>query len=102
MKESNLQKLYYNYFGEHEEEFDEIYDELVNIRHNMAKKLGFKNFVELGYIRMDRTDYNPEMVVNLRKQILEYIVPLCNKLYEKQAKRLNLDKLTYIDENLSF
>ena len=95
-------KAYYNYFGEHEEEFDEIYDQLVYIRHNMAKKLGFKNFVELGYIRMDRTDYNPEMVVNLRKQILEYIVPLCNKLYEKQAKRLNLDKLTYIDENLEF
>lgn len=95
-------KAYYNYFREHEEEFDEIYDQLVHIRHNMAKKLGFKNFVELGYIRMDRTDYNPEMVVNLRKQILEYIVPLCNKLYEKQAKRLNLDKLTYIDENLEF
>ena len=95
-------KAYYNYFGEHEEEFDEIYDQLVHVRHNMAKKLGFKNFVELGYIRMDRTDYNPEMVVNLRKQILEYIVPLCNKLYEKQAKRLNLDKLTYIDENLEF
>ena len=95
-------KAYYNYFGEHEEEFDQIYDQLVHIRHNMAKKLGFKNFVELGYIRMDRTDYNPEMVVNLRKQILEYIVPLCNKLYEKQAKRLNLDKLTYIDENLEF
>ena len=95
-------KAYYNYFGEHEEEFDEIYDQLVHVRHNMAKKLGFKNFVELGYIRMDRTDYNPKMVVNLRKQILEYIVPLCNKLYEKQAKRLNLDKLTYIDENLEF
>ncbi|WP_455540102.1 M3 family oligoendopeptidase [Terrisporobacter sp.] len=95
-------KAYYNYFGEHEEEFDEIYDELVHIRHNMAKKLGFKNFVELGYIRMDRTDYNPQMVVNLRKQILEYIVPLCNELYEKQAKRLNLNKLTYIDENLEF
>lgn len=95
-------KAYYNYFGENEEEFDEIYDQLVHVRHNMAKKLGFKNFVELGYIRMDRTDYNPEMVVNLRKQILEYIVPLCNKLYEKQAKRLNLDKLTYIDENLEF
>ena len=95
-------KAYYNYFEEHEDEFDDIYDELVHVRHDMSKKLGFNNFVELGYIRMDRTDYTPEMVVNLRKQVLEYIVPLCNKLYEKQAKRLNLDKLTYIDENLEF
>ena len=95
-------KAYYNYFEEHESEFDDIYDKLVHIRHNMAKKLGFDNFVELGYIRMDRNDYNPEMVVNLRKQILEHIVPLCNKLYEKQADRLKLEKLTYIDENVEF
>lgn len=95
-------KAYYNYFEIHEEEFDEIYDNLVKIRHDMAKKLGFSNFTELGYIRMFRTDYNPEMVVNLRKQVLEYIVPLCDELYEKQAKRLDLDKLTYIDENLEF
>lgn len=95
-------KAYYNYFEEHENEFDEIYDKLVKIRHDMANKLGFDNFTQLGYIRMNRIDYNPEMVVNLRKQVLEYIVPLCNKLYEKQAKRLNLDKLTYIDENLDF
>ena len=95
-------QLYYNYFEEHEDEFDDIYDKLVHIRHNISKKLGFDNFVELGYIRMDITDYTSEMVVNLRKQILEYIVPLCNKLYEKQASRLNLDKLTYIDENIEF
>ena len=95
-------QLYYNYFEEHEDEFDDIYDKLVHIRHNISKKLGFDNFVELGYIRMDRTDYTSEMVVNLRKQILEYIVPLCNKLYKKQASRLNLDKLTYIDENIEF
>ena len=95
-------KAYYDYFAKHEDEFDEIYDKLVHIRNDISKKLGFNNFVELGYIRMDRTDYTPDMVVNLRKQILEYIVPLCNKLYEKQAKRLNLDKLTYVDENVEF
>ena len=95
-------KLYYNYFADNEKEFDNIYDELVKIRHNMAVKLGFNNFVELGYIRMDRTDYTPNMVDNLRKQILEYIVPLCNELYEKQRKRLKLDKLTYVDENIEF
>ena len=48
-------KAYYNYFEIHEEEFDEIYDKLVKVRHDMAKKLGFNNFTELGYIRMDRT-----------------------------------------------
>ena len=41
-------KAYYKYFEENEEKFDDIYDRLVKIRHNIAKKLGFDNFVELG------------------------------------------------------
>lgn len=44
--------------------FDEIYDQLVKVRHEMAVKLGYKNFVELGYIQMNRIDYNAEMVKN--------------------------------------
>ena len=55
---------------------DGIYDELVKVRHEIAVTLGYKNFVELGYYRMARTDYNAEMVANFRKQVEEYIVPL--------------------------
>lgn len=95
-------KAYYDFFEQNESQFDELFDKLVKLRNNMAKKLGYKNFVELGYIRMLRTDYNAEMVANYRKQILEYIVPFAEKLYEKQRKRLNLEKLKYFDENYEF
>ena len=95
-------KAYYNFFEENEDEFDNIFDELVKVRSEIAKKLNFNNFVELGYIRMMRTDYDSSMVENFRKQVLEYIVPVCNKLYERQAKRLNINKLTYIDEGFEF
>ncbi len=95
-------KAYYSFFEENENKFDEIFDKLVKVRDKIAKHLGYKNFVELGYIRMLRTDYNSEMVKNFRSQVFEYIVPLANKLYKRQAKRLNLEKLTYIDENFEF
>ncbi len=95
-------KAYYAYFEQNEDKFDEVFDKLVKVRNDIAKKLGFKNFVEVGYIRMMRTDYNANMVSNFRKQVLEYIVPLSEELYKRQGERLNLNKLTYIDENFEF
>ncbi|WP_042275445.1 M3 family oligoendopeptidase [[Clostridium] dakarense] len=95
-------KAYYGYFEENENKFDEVFDKLVKIRDNIAKKLNFNNFVELGYIRMMRTDYNAQMVKNFRKQVLEYIVPVASDLYKRQADRLNIEKLTYVDENFEF
>lgn len=93
---------YYNFFEQNEAQFDEIFDKLVKLRDKMAKKLGYENFIELGYIRMLRTDYNADMVANYRKQILQYIVPFAGELYERQKKRLNLETLRYFDENYEF
>ena len=92
----------YKFFLENEAEFDRIYDDMVKLRTKIAKKLGFKNYVELGYVRLMRIGYNPEMVANFRKQVLDYIVPVATKLYERQSKRLGLDKLTYFDEKFEF
>ena len=39
----------------------------------MAKKMGYQNFVELGYYRMGRLCYGPEEV----KQFLENVLPGC-------------------------
>lgn len=95
-------KAYYGFFKDNEEKFDAIFEKLINIRHTIAIKLGFNNFVELGYIRMMRTDYNAKMVQNFREQVLKYIVPVASDLYKRQAERLGLDKLTYVDENFEF
>lgn len=92
----------FGFMSEHETEFDHIYDELVKVRDRIAKKLGYSNFVQLGYDRMMRTDYNAEMVANFRKQVLEYIVPVSQQLKKRQTDRLGLDELKYYDENFSF
>lgn len=90
------------FLGKHEEEIDSIYDELVKVRTQMAHKLGFDNYVELGYARLGRTDYNSEDVANYRKQVYEDLVPLAQSLIKRQQKRLKLDELKYYDLNLKF
>ncbi|MDH6669718.1 M3 family oligoendopeptidase [Paenibacillus sp. LBL] len=90
------------FMAENEATFDRIYDDLVKVRTKMAKKLGFNNYVELGYARMARTDYNAEMVANFRSQVLEHIVPVASKLKERQQNRIDVDQLLYYDENFAF
>ncbi|MFF2889411.1 M3 family oligoendopeptidase [Paenibacillus sp. NPDC057967] len=92
----------FGFMAEHEADFDRIYDELVKTRTKIAHKLGFRNYVELGYARMSRTDYNAEMVANFREQVLEHIVPVASKLKERQQSRIGVDELLYYDENLAF
>ncbi|GAB3068988.1 M3 family oligoendopeptidase [Virgibacillus ainsalahensis] len=90
------------FFANHAAKFDDIYDQLVKIRHQIATTLGYKNFTELGYIRMERIDYDAAMVTDFRKQVRNMIVPLVTKLYEKQADRIGVDTLKFYDENFKF
>lgn len=92
----------WKFFSDNDAEFDRLYDELVKVRSRMAKKLGYKNFVQMGYDRMGRTDYNPDMVANFRKNVLEYIVPITVKLRNSQQQRLGLDDFKYFDQPLDY
>jgi M3 family oligoendopeptidase len=92
----------YHFFKENEDKLDQIYDDLVKVRTKIAKKLGYSNFVELGYTRMNRIDYNAEMVANFRKQVEEHIVPIATKLKEKQRIRIGVDNLSYYDDKFTF
>lgn len=95
-------KAYWNWFLEHEQELGDIFDTLVKTRDHMAKKLGYKNYIELGYYRMNRFDYGQEDVAQYRKQVLEQVVPLNNALYARQQKRLGYDRLYVWDESMEF
>lgn len=92
----------FSFFVENESKFDEIYDKLVKVRTEIARKLGYENFVELGYARMNRSEYNAEMVKAYREQVKKYIVPVATKLRERQRVRLGLDSLKYYDEKFIF
>jgi len=90
------------FFAANEEQFDRIYDDMVKIRHDMAKKLGYENFVQLGYDRFGRTDYNSSDVKTYRDQIYADIVPLVAELTTRKAKRLGIKDPKSYDLQLSF
>lgn len=92
----------YQFMEEHEETLDQIYDQLVKVRTEIAKKLGFSNFVELGYARLTRTDYDAGKVAVFREQVKRHLVPVATRLKDRQRKRLGLDHLFYYDEALKF
>ena len=95
-------KAYTDFFAENETKFDEIYDKLVHLRDEMARKLGYENYIPLGYIRMNRLDYDRQMVKNYRDQVVKDIVPLSVELKKRQAQRIGVDKLEYHDTGYGF
>ncbi len=90
------------FFEKNHEEIGQIYDDLVHVRDNMAKKLGFKNFIELGYARLGRLDYNDKDVANYRKQIQEVFVPIWVKLFKRQMKRIKIRSPRFYDLGLNY
>lgn len=91
-----------DYFLSVTDEIDEIYDKMVKNRTEQARQLGYENYVELGYYRMNRNCYDKEMVENFRRQVKEYFVPFANKLHEQRRARIGVDKLSYIDTDVYF
>lgn len=85
------------FFASKEEELDEIYDNLVKVRNEAAKALGYENFVELGYKRLGRTDYGSKEVKAYREQIKRDVVPFVEKLVQRKSKRLGIKDLKSYD-----
>lgn len=93
---------YAGFFEENKDKLDELYDKLVKNRTKQAQELGYDNYLELGYYRMNRNCYDKDMVENFRNQIKEYFVPFAEKLHDRRKNRLGLDKLKYYDEGVYF
>ena len=91
------------WYKEHQADFDRIYDELTHVRDAMGRKLGYENYLPLGYDRMGRLSYCREDVERFREAVRDYVVPLADKIYRAQAKRLGVEyPLSFADEALSF
>ena len=83
-------------------ELDAIYDEMVQLRHGMAKKLGFASYTDMAYLQRRRYDYTEADAANFRRQVKEIITPLVARIRERQAETLGVDKLRYYDESLAY
>ena len=86
------------FYTEHQQELDDIYDKLTALRTKMGRAMGYENFVPLGYDRMGRNCYTEADVKKFREAIVEYVVPVADRLYREQAQRLGVSyPLSYAD-----
>ena len=91
------------FFMAHEAELDDIYDKLTAIRTRMGKKMGYANYVPLGYDRMNRNCYDGKDIAAFREAIVKNVVPLADRLMRQQAERTGCPyPLSYTDAKLTF
>ena len=81
---------------------DDQYGKLVKTRCKIAKRLGFKDYIEYVYLSRGRYDYDAGKVRAFREAVKTYITPLCEKMYRAQASRIGVEKLRFYDESLVF
>ena len=72
------------FFEENQAELDEIYDLMVKNRTRQAQMLGFENYIDMGYFRMNRNSYTKEDVQKLREQIKTVFVPLASRMHKNR------------------
>ncbi len=90
----------WNFFSQNKTDLDDIFDRLVKLRHQMAKKLGYDNYIGLGYKLMQRVDYTQADVARYREEVVNRVVPLARKIIAQKAKKLNLDRVYFWDESI--
>jgi len=94
--------VYFGWFEANHEELDRLYGELVAVRDRMAKKMGYENYIPLGYIRMERMDYSADDVKVYREEVKRHLVPMIADIDRAQAARLGYEKLYYYDVDYLF
>ena len=95
-------RAYAAFYHKSEPRLEEIWDELIAIRNEMGRNLGYENYIPVAYMKQGRTDYGQKEVESFREQVRTVIVPLCQKLYEAQAKRLGVEDFAFYDEKRIF
>ncbi len=93
-------QAHWKFFEENGGALDDIYDGLVKLRTSMARDLGYTNFIELGYARMRRIDYDAADVARYRDEILDKVVPLLARRLQARRQAQHWDTLYVWDEPL--
>ena len=94
----DAESVRWQWFADNRPALDRIFDDLVKLRHEMARQLGYRDYIELGYKRMKRVDYNQADVEQFRAEVRQHLVPLAVELRKRQAKALGVEKLKFWDD----
>ena len=90
------------YFDAHRAELDELYGQIVKNLNAQARVMGYHDYSELSYVRMNRIGYGPEEIRKFRDQVANDVVPQLQKVMALRAKRTGIARPTFTDLPIMF
>ena len=90
------------YFDAHRDELDALYTKIVKNLNRQAQVLGYKDYSELSYVRMNRIGYGQAEIQAFRDQVARDVVPELQKVMAMRAKRTGITHPTFTDLPIIF
>lgn len=78
---------------EKREEFEQLFDELKNLRVQSAKNAGFENYRDYAHKAHGRFDYTPDDLYRFHESVEKIVLPVIREINEKRREKLGVDAL---------
>ncbi len=75
------------------EKCEEIFDELIKLRTQIAKNAGFDNYRDYAFRQKGRFDYTPENCFQFHDAVETEIMPVVREIQNERKRQLKLEKL---------
>jgi len=76
---------------------EDIFDQLIAIRHEIATNAGFENFRDYKFKAMNRFDYDVQDCFDFHDSIEEHIVPIYKKIQQAKLDKFGFEKFKPYD-----
>lgn len=70
------------------DQLNDIFSDLLGLRHQVSKNAGFRNFRDYMFSAMGRFDYTPQDCFNFHESVAQAVVPLVNKIEQERKGKL--------------
>ena len=90
------------YFDAHRDQLDQLYGKIVKNLNQQATVLGYKDYSELSYVRMNRIGYGAEEIRSFRDQVATDVVPLLQQVMKMRSARTGIAHPTFADLPVMF
>jgi oligoendopeptidase F len=75
------------------EKFDDVFDQMLKLRAQIAENAGFENYRDYAFRRLGRFDYTPEDCTQFHDAVEKEVMPIERELQAERRRQLKLEKL---------
>jgi oligoendopeptidase F len=75
------------------EKFEDIFDQLIRLRQQIAKNAGFENYRDYAFRQRGRFDYSPADCEKFHDAVEKEIMPIVRELHDERRTKLKVEKL---------